>query len=58
MFNLIRHTNVFKLIIYFMIDGISIETEILNFDMWRLKMPFEMSTPINTENGIIKSSKK
>lgn len=41
-----------------MIDGISIETEILNFDMWRLKMPFEISTPINTDTGAIISSKK
>ena len=41
-----------------MIDGITIQTEIKDFPLWRLRMPFEFHTPINTDDGTIKSKEK
>ena len=41
-----------------MIDGITIQTEIKDFPQWRLRMPFEFHTPINTDDGTIKSKEK
>jgi predicted RNA-binding Zn-ribbon protein involved in translation (DUF1610 family) len=41
-----------------MTDGISIRTEIKDFPHWRLRMPFEIHTPINTDDGTIKTKQK
>jgi len=41
-----------------MIDGITIQVEIKEFLKWRLRMPFEIHTSINTDDGTIKTTKK
>jgi len=41
-----------------MIDGITIQTEIKDFPQWRLRMPFEFHTLINTDSGVIKTKQK
>jgi predicted RNA-binding Zn-ribbon protein involved in translation (DUF1610 family) len=41
-----------------MIDGICIVCEIKDFPQWRLRMPFEFYTPINTDDGTIKTKQK
>ncbi len=41
-----------------MIDGITIQTEIKDFPHWRLRMSFEFHTPINTDDGTIKTKQK
>lgn len=41
-----------------MFCGIALKTEILNYSVWKSLMPFEIITPINTDNGIIKSRKR
>lgn len=40
-----------------MIDGISIKVEIIDFPIWRLRMPFDFHSPINTVNGVYKGKK-
>ena len=38
-----------------MIDGIGIQVELKDFPRWRLRMPFDIHTPVNTDTGTIKS---
>ena len=41
-----------------MIDGIGIQVELKDFPRWRLRMPFDIHTPVNTDTGTIKSKQK